>query len=71
MSKRAVPHPQSEQSFVGTPRPLPRVLLCHVPTGHAGRWCGRQWTANTAQQYQEKIRLREGHHLLCANRAQL
>ena len=67
MSK-AVKHELAERSFYGTPRPLPRALFCHVPTGHAGKWCGRMWFAKTPQQYQELSKLREGHQLLCANR---
>lgn len=65
MSRRAVRHDQVDRPFVGTPRPLPRVLTCHVPRGLTGHWCGRHWTVNTMERYHEVERLREVHQQLC------
>lgn len=52
----------NDQVFYGTPRTLPRVLLCSVPT----HWCGRHWTANTAEQYDEMTKERVTHEQLCS-----
>lgn len=67
MSRKAASHELGEQMFVGTPRPLPRVLLCHVPT----HWCGRHWVANSSEQYDEAIKARKIHQRLCETRAAL
>lgn len=67
MSVRAAPHELAEQPFVGAPVVLPRVLLCHATE----RYCGRSWLAATWPQYDEKVKQRQVHELLCANRAQL
>lgn len=52
----------NDQVFYGTPRPLPRVLLCHVPT----HWCGRHWVANTVERYDEATKARVAHEQLCS-----
>lgn len=62
---KATRHELADKPFVGTPRPLPRALLCHVPKGPTGRWCGRSWTANTMVEYHELLRVREVHQRLC------
>lgn len=67
MSRRAVKHEIAERPFVGTPRPLPRVLMCHVPREPTGAWCGRHWTANTMDQYAEAAEQRRVHMTLCGS----
>lgn len=62
---KVVKHEMQDRSFVGTPRPLPRVLMCHVPKGMNGCWCGRHWTANTMDDYHVIERLREVHQRVC------
>lgn len=52
----------NDKIFHGTPRPLPRVLFCHVPA----HWCGRHWTANTAEQYNDAVKARVNHEQLCS-----
>lgn len=52
----------NDQVFYGTPRPLPRVLFCHVPV----EWCGRHWIANTVDEYDTAIEERVAHETLCA-----
>lgn len=61
MSFRAVRHELSDQSFVGTPRPLPRLLFCHVPD----RWCGRKWWVTNESEYALALKAREVHQELC------
>lgn len=63
MVLKAVPHEQAEQRFVGTPRPLPRVLFCHVPG-----FCGRTWIANTMPEYEQQVRSRAAHEVFCGTR---
>jgi hypothetical protein len=67
VSAKAARHELAEKPFLGTPRPLPRVLTCHVPGAHRGRWCGRLWTANTMTEYDEHVRARHVHQTLCAS----
>lgn len=52
----------NDQVFYGTPRTLPRVLFCHVPT----HWCGRHWVANTPAEYDEAIKGRVAHEQFCS-----
>jgi len=52
----------NDQMFHGTPRPLPRVLFCHVPA----HWCGRLWTVNTPAQYDQALGERVNHEQLCS-----
>lgn len=54
----------ADRPFFGTPRPLPRVLLCNST---AEQFCGRTWTANTMEQYEEFVKQREVHEVLCAS----
>jgi hypothetical protein len=53
-----------QDQFFGTPRPLPRVLFCHVPT----TWCGRLWVANTEEQYGAFVQGRVAHEQFCSTR---
>lgn len=53
-----------QDQFFGTPRPLPRVLFCHVPTS----WCGRLWSANTEVDYMASLKAREAHETFCSTR---
>lgn len=62
MSGRATPHELGEQAFIGTPRPLPRLLFCHVPD----RWCGRKWWVTSEAEYNLALKSREVHQELCA-----
>lgn len=71
MTGRAVRHELADRPFVGTPRPLPRVLFCHVPLGDTGRACGRVWMANTEAEYEEHVKARQAHEVLCAARSEL
>ena len=70
---KAAPHPGAEPVWFGTPRPLPRILFCHVPApspmSARTRWCGRLWAANTPEQYAEHAQTREAHHRLCGSLA--
>ena len=54
----------ADRPFFGTPRPLPRVLLCNST---AERFCGRTWTANPMEQYDEYVKLRAAHEPICAS----
>lgn len=67
MSTKATRHELADKPFLGTPRPLPRVMTCHVPRGTTGHWCGRSWTANTAAEYDEYVRARQVHQVLCGS----
>ena len=67
MTAKAARHELADRPFYGTPRPLPRILFCHVPA----RWCGRLWTANTETEYGEHVKARTVHEVLCATRAEL
>lgn len=64
---KAARHEAQDRPFVGTPRPLPRVLTCHVPKGGTGRWCGRHWTANTLDEFHIVERWRDVHQKLCGS----
>ena len=51
--------------FYGTPRTIPTVLLCQ-----AGQlFCGRHWIANTWPQYDQMVKDRQVHEMLCSARA--
>ena len=63
MSSKATRHELADKPFVGTPRPLPRVLFCHVPQ----HWCGRHWTVNTVEAYEAALMIRDTHQVLCTN----
>lgn len=67
MSVKAAPHELAEQPFLGTPRPLPRILLCHATE----QFCGRHWIANSMPDYERTTRERQAHEVFCATRAQL
>jgi hypothetical protein len=63
VASKAMPHDLTDRPFLGTPRPLPFVLLCNA---RAINPCGRFWIANTMEQYQEAIEGRTAHEIFCS-----
>ena len=60
----AVPH-RDNGTFYGTPRSLPFIFLCQADVN----FCGRLWIANTEEQYEQAIKDRKTHEVLCSARA--
>lgn len=52
-------------TFRGTPRSLPFVMLCQADVN----FCGRSWVVNGWDEYDEKAQARQTHEVLCASRA--
>lgn len=61
MSLKAVPHDLADRPLYGTPRVPPFIMLCQVSASR----CGRVWIANTVQEYQSFMVMREAHHKFC------
>jgi hypothetical protein len=59
----AVPHGDNG-TFYGTPRNLPFVFLCQADVN----FCGRKWIVNTEKQYEEAVKARQTHEVLCSAR---
>lgn len=61
VSVKAAPHDLAERPFMGTPRVPPFVLFCHVSASR----CGWYKVANSAEEYQTLLRLRDVHQTFC------
>ena len=60
---RSTPHDLAEKPYYGTPRTLPMALLCN---SNPDEFCGRVWTANTMEQYNQYLEERKGHEAFCS-----
>ena len=61
MSVKAAPHDLAERPFHGTPRVPPFILFCHVSASR----CGWYKVANSSEEYQVFLRIRDLHHSGC------
>ena len=61
MSFKAAPHDLNDRPFLGTPRTPPFILFCLTSASR----CGWYKIANTAEEYQVALRLRDLHHPFC------
>jgi hypothetical protein len=51
----------TNDTFYGTPRPLPRLMLCAATE----KFCGRRWFVKTEAEYENAVKERQTHEVLC------